>query len=37
MAVVGENGDKTDKTLVTQYFMSNFTYHDSVFGVTSYM
>ena len=32
--VVERNDDKTDKSLVTQYFTSNFTYHDSVFGVT---
>ena len=25
---------RIDKTLVIQYFMSNFTYHDLVFGVT---
>ena len=25
--VVERNDDKTDKSLVTQYFTSNFTYH----------
>ena len=27
-------GDKMDKILVTQYFVINFTYHDSVFDDT---
>jgi len=29
------NGDKTDKTLATQYFVINFAYHDSVFSAWS--